>query len=822
LELRQYTRVMASMKDVRIKVLLIDDDRVDQMAFKRLVRDENLSFDYAIAGSVSDATTVLNSQQFDVVIADYFLGDGTAFDLFDSIIDTPIVFVTGGGDEETAVRAMKAGAYDYIIKDQERNYLKVLQITVENAIRHKKAEDQFRMLSHAIMSIHDSVFITNREEETVFVNHAFCTTYQYNEEEVLGKPIDIIWKDDSDRGESSRIPVPTMEDGWEGEVYHRRKDGSVFPVSLSTSIIKDSNGNGIAVVSVARDITERKRAEEELKKAKEATENSNKELTLAVERSNMMAVEAELANKTKSEFLANVSHEIRTPMNGIIGMTDLALETELTPDQREYLEAVQYSANSLLNLINDILDFSKIEAGKLDIESIDFNLRECLDNVLQPMRLRAKEKGLKFTSHLDPDVPDGLVGDPMRLRQILINLTSNAVKFTERGQVAIQIEMESRTEKGVVLHFIVSDTGIGILPRLQGTIFEAFTQADGTTTRKYGGTGLGLAISSRLVAMMGGRIWVESPLKEYEGEKFGPGSRFHFLAKLRLPNQRSESADSSIIETGERVYDFTDEESKTAPEIVNNLKPPLKILLAEDNAINCKLTQSILHKKGWQVVTASTGKEVLHLLDSEPFDLILMDVQMPEMDGYEATSTIREQEKSTRTHIPIIALTAHAMSRDKEKCLKAGMDAYVSKPIKADGLYGAIAHLLHGIDTSVSVETPPKELIDLSRAMEAVDGDKGLLRVLVDDFIEDYPQYLEELEDLIAKNDSAQVERKAHSLKGSIGNFGVGKAYELACQIETLGKESRLEGAADVLKKLEDQMNQIKAFFSLPEWDRNL
>jgi CheY-like chemotaxis protein len=484
---------------------------------------------------------------------------------------------------------------------------------------------------------------------------------------------------------------------------------------------------------------------------------------------------------------------------------------------------VQYSANSLLNLINDILDFSKIEAGKLDMESIDFNLRECLDNVLQPMRLRAKEKGLKLTSHLDPDVPDGLLGDPMRLRQILINLISNAVKFTEQGQVAIQIEAESITQKDALLHFIVSDTGIGIPSKLQGTIFEAFTQADGTTTRKYGGTGLGLAISSRLVAMMGGRIWVESPLKEYEGGKFGPGSRFHFTAKLRLQNRRSESADSSLTETKERVYDFTDEESKTVEELMNSLKSPLKILLAEDNAINCKLTQSILNKKGWQVVTASTGKEVLHLLDSETFDLILMDVQMPEMDGYEATAVIREQEKSTRAHIPIIALTAHAMSRDKERCLKAGMDAYVSKPMKAAELYGTIARLMHGEELSEPGEAPQKtELIDLSRAMEAVDGDKGLLRALVDDFLEDYPQHLEELEDLIAKNDSAQVERKAHSFKGSIGNFGVGEAYELAYQIETLGKESRLEGAADVLKKLEEQMNRFKAFFSLPGWDRNL
>ena len=419
----------------------------------------------------------------------------------------------------------------------------------------------------------------------------------------------------------------------------------------------------------------------------------------------------------------------------------------------------------------------------------------------------------------------------MRLRQILINLVSNAVKFTERGRVTIQIEMESMTENDTILHFIVSDTGIGIPPELQGTIFEAFTQADGTTTRKYGGTGLGLAISSRLISIMGGRTWVESPLKEYEGEEFGPGSRFHFTAQFGLQNWPSETADSysteikqDFAETGSRARDIKeDKKSKATEESSYAFESPLKILLAEDNAINCRLTQSILRKKGWQVVTASTGKEVLHLLDLEAFDLILMDVQMPEMDGYEATAVIREREKATHTHIPIIALTAHAMSRDKERCLEAGMDGYVSKPMKARELYGPIARLLQGEEISEPDEVPQKtDLIDLSRAMEVVDGDKGLLRSLVEDFLEDYPQHLEELENLIARNDSAKVERKAHSLKGSIGNFGVGEAYELAYQIETLGKESRLEEAADVLRKLEEQMNRIKAFFSLPEWDRNL
>jgi PAS domain S-box-containing protein len=613
-------------------------------------------------------------------------------------------------------------------------------------------------------------------------NPAFEMLFQYTRLEAVGKAIDGLIADGDLLSEFREIYRRTVD----GEVVNvmtrcQRKDRSIVDVELHTvRLMVDGKVEG--TLYIYQDISVRKRAEEEMQRAKEAAETSN---------------------RAKSEFLANMSHEIRTPMNGIIGMTDLALETKLSQEQREFLGMVKSSADSLLALLNDILDFSKIEAGKLDFETIDFRLRDTLDDTIRALGLHAQQKGLELACHVLSDVPDGLQGDPTRIRQIVVNLLGNAIKFTSEGEVVIQVEIQDESEDEVVLHFAVRDTGIGIPLEKQQLIFEAFTQTDSSTTRKYGGSGLGLAISSRLVNRMGGKIWVES-----EPDR---GSTFHFTTRFQLQKISSRKYAPLGVEalrglpvlvvddnaTNRRIlqemllaWQMNPELTESGPEALKILerastkgtpfslilldaqmpgmdgfsvveriqqdahlaklvvimltsggfrgdaarcrelgiqgyltKPirrsdlleaihvvlgsqtggepsaslvtlhslresrgRLRILLAEDNRINQVLAVRLLEKRGHEVAVVGNGEEALAALDIQAFDLILMDVQMPEMDGFQATAAIRKGEMKTGKHIPIIAMTAHAMAGDKERCLEAGMDEYLTKPIRPEQL----------------------------------------------------------------------------------------------------------------------------------------
>jgi PAS domain S-box-containing protein len=502
------------------------------------------------------------------------------------------------------------------------------------------------------------IWFKDTENGILRVNRRVAQSAGKSVEEIEGKPTTEIYPEEAakfyaDDLEVIRSGMPklgiveTLQD----------QDGQELWVQTDKVPYCDEDGKVIGIVVLAQDITARKRLEVDLVESRDAALESV---------------------RLKSEFLANMSHEIRTPMNGVIGMTGLLLDTNLSDDQREFAETIRSSGDALLTIINDILDFSKIEAGKLQFETLDFDLNHAIESTVDLLVERAYEKKIEFASTVYTNVPTQLCGDPGRLRQVLTNLIGNAIKFTEHGMVIVRAEKESETATDVVIRFSVSDTGIGISETTQRNLFQAFTQADGSTTRKYGGTGLGLAISKQLVELMGGQIGVKS--------QPGEGSIFWFTAQFG--KQAENVATSQAALPGINKLQASSAEGSTAPGITS-----VQILIAEDNIVNQKIAVHQLQKLGYRADAVANGREALEALERIPYDLVLMDCQMPEMDGYEATAEIRFRE-GTDKHTLIIAMTAHALEGDREKCIAAGMDDYISKPVRSKALQEVLERLL--------------------------------------------------------------------------------------------------------------------------------
>jgi two-component system sensor histidine kinase/response regulator len=802
----------------------------------------------------------------------------------------------------------------------------VLGLVILMSAADRRYSAQRQMLETFLEHVPANVYFKDRDSRFLRISRAMAAYAG------LDDPTQAVGRTDADifRSEhASEALADEQEIIRTGRSVVEKEEEEIWPDGHKTWVLtnkvplRDGRGQNLGTMGISYDITARKIAQQEL--ALKAEELTRTNATLE-----QLAQAAEAASRAKGEFLANMSHEIRTPLNGIIGMTDLALETELTREQRDYLETVKLSADSLLNVINDILDFSKIEAGKVDLEEINFDLRECIEGALKTLALRADEKGLELLCEVSPDVMETVVGDPGRLRQILINLIGNALKFTLEGEVGLKVEMESIQEKTATFHFTVSDSGIGIPSDKLNAIFESFSQADSSTTREFGGTGLGLTICRRLVELMGGRIWVES--------EFGVGSHFHFkvdlgtaakpkstvvspadtvilhgvkvlivddnrtnrrileglvrqwgmnptvsadggsaLLELIAANQAKEPFDLVLTDMQMPKMDGFDlvEQIKERPGLCKStimmltsgsqrgdaarceelgiaaylLKPvrqtelreaiaralsareragsrplitsysqdagtkkSLQILLAEDNPVNQKLALRLLEKRGHQVVVASNGKEALAQLGARPFDLVLMDVQMPEMDGLEATKLLREREKFSGHHQVVVAMTALVMKGDRERCIEAGMDNYLSKPIRSqeldDVLDGYMRRECAGA-AAAELSGAPEPAVRAEELLERVDGDRTFIQELVEIFRADYPLQIRTMREAIGNSDSAALQRAGHALKGALKNLAAPAASMFAAELEEMGKSSAYAHAASRIAQLEAEIIRV-------------
>ncbi|MCX8085783.1 MAG: PAS domain S-box protein [Rhodocyclaceae bacterium] len=650
-----------------------------------------------------------------------------------------------------------------------------------------KTRTRLKLLEAAIHEADQAILITEADAGDLgptirYVNPAFTRVTGYTAEEAIGCPTGILCGPDTDPAQvfllrdTLRAGQPLII-----EMHYRRKDGTPFIAEIHYAPVPDEKGHVSHYIGTLTDISARKEFEEALKRARD---------------------EALTNARLKSEFLSTMSHEIRTPMNGIIGMSDLLLDTRLDDAQRELVTILRDSAHALLTIINDILDFSKIEAGKLDIEATAFSPESVVRGVRDLLAQKAREQGTQLAYHIEAGLPARIVGDPARFRQVLTNLVGNAVKFTQNGEVEISLTQHVGAQ-GPRLRCEVRDTGIGIAPEVQARLFQPFSQADSSTTRKYGGTGLGLAISKQLVELMGGTIGVQSAL--------GKGSTFWFeLPLIAAPDDMPALAvapDSPEIEFEAPAAS----ETAPAPSPLDALEQGRLILLAEDNPTNQRVAQLHLHKLGYAVHVVENGQQALEAIEALPYALILMDCQMPVMDGFAATAAIRRREAESGRHVPIIAMTANAMEGDRERCLAAGMDDYLSKPFKPEALAATLARWLAPsaapAATKTTAATTAPLRFDRKHLTDFLGDDEAMIRELLAIYRDSTAALLDKLANALTQRDRSRIKALAHEAKGSSGNLGM---VEMAQIAQTLEREAPTADFA----RLQELAAQLAAAFA--------
>ncbi|MDG4597072.1 MAG: response regulator [Candidatus Contendobacter sp.] len=681
---------------MKANVMVVEDEGLIALSIQRTLR--NLGYEVpAVVASGEEAVRQTLALRPDLVLMDIMLEgdmDGiTAATQIQECLDVPVVYLTAYSDDHTLARAKVTGPFAYLIKPfEEADLRSTLEMALYRHGMERKLKESKHWLETTLNSIGDAVIATDAHNTVAFLNPQAERLTGWRQEEAAGKPLADVFQIVD---EATRLPPPNplnraLETGIATDLANPTllvtRDGEECPIDDSAAPIRDEQGNRMGGVLVFRDVTERRRIEAELRRYRDYLEELVEKRTWELQQAKMAA---EAASQAKSEFLATMSHEIRTPLNGVLGMAELLLGTSLNNEQRRYASILVQSGRTLLGLIDEILDFSRIEAGKLELRSVDFDLREMLEETAAAFGERARAKGLRLRADLAPDFPTSVRGDPIRLRQVVVNLVGNAIKFTETGEVAIHLRLLERDVAALIARIDVTDTGIGIALEAQARIFESFVQADGSATRRHGGTGLGLAISRRLVRLMGGDINVESVFRQ--------GSRFWFTVRLMTSGANEQTAPSP----------------RATPSAGVPTTFKARVLVVEDNAVNQAVATAMLELLGCQFIAVDDGQQALVALDQERFDLVLMDCYMPIMDGFETTAELRRREPPGQRRIPVVALTAGVNKGFRERCITAGMDDYLSKPFSREQLAAVLSRWLDA--PGKAGETPGAEPGESSR-----------------------------------------------------------------------------------------------------------